>query len=310
VSSVDIVREPSARRLRWGSTTGGRRRAPRRGTTSSSVLATSGTALFPLHFTLCSLMVVGADGLLHRIAGFYEKPGEIAAVHARAKDDKQRFWTCKERRVSEVRPRAFALAALVTHSLFDPQDHVRPFTFSKVPTTDQADQADDNLDFLNTISVIKLEYWFVKQAPAKKKDEKGKKKAAPKASTSTYTDPLANVDERAINENSDKGQFALNPGLVLPHCPRSLMLTRMLCSYGDLVVKPKELSTSGSSAQWKYVTISKKPDLTLIFRIRSRGSFLPPPSSFPCTDSPLSIVWIENFLNHGPSPSFFPSLHP
>jgi hypothetical protein len=46
--------------------------------------------------------------------------------------------------------------------------------------------------------------------------KKTTKKASSTPATYTYRDPFANPDDRMLDENSDKGRFALNPGCVLP----------------------------------------------------------------------------------------------
>lgn len=97
---------------------------------------------------------------------------------------------------------------------------MRNFVFAKIPTTDAADDVCTDSGFLSNISVIKIEYRTVKQVPAVKPKEGEKKaptkKKTPAATTSktTYRDPLATSEDRFLDEQTDKGKFALNAGYV------------------------------------------------------------------------------------------------
>lgn len=99
------------------------------------------------------------------------------------------------------------------------QNHVRPFVFAGVPTTSDTEQVCDDLAWLNTISVIKIEFRLIKKAPKdpnakKKKGKKAKKTAPATPPSSDDNDPLATPDERKVNEVSEKGKFGINPGCV------------------------------------------------------------------------------------------------
>ncbi|GAA5985767.1 hypothetical protein JCM11641_006200 [Rhodosporidiobolus odoratus] len=121
----------------------------------------------------------------------------------------------------------------------------------KVSTTQERGQACIDEDFLSNISVVDIEYMLVKQAP-KAKDEKetNKKKKKTVTSTEDSYDPLADKDDKLLDEETDRGQFALNP------------------SFGDLIVD-KRVDSNDSS--WKFVLVNKdEVGMPLIFRIRAQ----------------------------------------
>ncbi|GAA6040935.1 hypothetical protein JCM8097_003195 [Rhodosporidiobolus ruineniae] len=179
-----------------------------------------------------------------KIWRFLFRPGEVTSMKALPRDAQGRFFEFKEYR-----------------------RQVRPYQFAKIPTTDDARQASTDDDFLNNISVVKIEVRQLKQAPKKpEKKAAAKKKVQPwEEPESEDDDPLERVDDRLLDEKTDKGQFALN------------------ASYGDLVDKPAAKGGSSSSWSWQYVNKSKV-DFTFTFRIRSQA-------------------WVQNFLDPDRTPT-------
>ncbi|GAA5820368.1 hypothetical protein JCM11251_005596 [Rhodosporidiobolus azoricus] len=172
------------------------------------------------------------------ISGTYNKPSHVKDRRSLPAEHDFRYIRYKEVRVGE--------------------SHVRRFRFSKVATTDEEEGACSDADFLSYLSVIKLEYRRIKQAPRVQKNEYEKAMAKELAKIERARkknrpvhDPAAKKDARMLSERADKANFAIDP------------------SFGDLVYNKPE-KRKGGGGSWKYVYVDQdQVDLTFKFNIRS-----------------------------------------
>ncbi|GAA5901136.1 hypothetical protein JCM6882_006127 [Rhodosporidiobolus microsporus] len=175
-----------------------------------------------------------------RIHGIYNKPSHVKDRRSLVDSAEFRYLRWSDVRVGD--------------------NHIRKMRFSKVATTDEEEGACADADFLNNLSVLKLEYRRIKQAPRVKKTEEEKAWAKVQAKRDREArknrpafDPAAKMDGRMLSEKADKANFAIDP------------------SFGELVeTKVQKRTGKGSSSSWKYVYVDPdQVDLTFQFRIRS-----------------------------------------
>ncbi|GAA5820367.1 hypothetical protein JCM11251_005595 [Rhodosporidiobolus azoricus] len=196
-----------------------------------------------------------------RVAFTRERPGTVDFATGQSDTSIFRFTRFKKYRVDDVL--LDTLATRLNIDADESQEHVRHFSFAKVATTDNADEACTDNDYLANLSIIKVEYRRVKNMAKEKAatGEKSRKKLAEQNGAamdakegggSKRSGILDKDGERRLSETADKGTFALAP------------------SFGNLVEDKKK--NSSHVAPWSYAYVDEdKVDLTFTFRVRSEA---------------------------------------